>query len=96
MRDKKSKFSSVKQVFAATGVKISAPELDNAVAGMPVVCCRKDEKERLKEEIKKEIAEVLIETEKQGIIVKADSLGSLEAVINLLREKSALLADPSL
>ena len=39
-------------------------------------------------EIKQEIEEVLIETDKAGIIVKAESLGSLEALIFLLREKN--------
>ncbi|MBL7054238.1 translation initiation factor IF-2 [Candidatus Woesearchaeota archaeon] len=88
MRDKKSKFRQVKEVFAATGVKISAPELENAVAGMPLRCCKKEEIEKIKEEIKKEISEVLIETEKEGIILKADSLGSLEALIKLSKEKN--------
>ena len=35
LRDKKITFKSVKEVCAATGVKIVAPELDKAVAGMP-------------------------------------------------------------
>ena len=88
MRDKKSKFKQVKQVAAATGIKISAPEIENAVAGMPLRCCKKEEIAKVKEEIKKEIAEVLIETEKEGIIIKADSLGSLEALIKLLKEQN--------
>ncbi len=88
MGDKKNKFKHVKQVFAASGVKISAPEIKNAVAGMPLRCCKKEEIPKIKEEIKKEIAEVLIETDKEGVIIKADSLGSLEALIKLLKEKS--------
>ncbi|MBI5393205.1 translation initiation factor IF-2 [Candidatus Woesearchaeota archaeon] len=94
MRDKKSKFLSVKKAAAATGVKISAPELDNAVAGMPLRVCRangKEDNEEIKqkiiEEIKSEIDEVLIETDKDGIIIKADTLGSLEALTYLLKEK---------
>ncbi len=43
--------------------------------------------EKLKKEIQAEINEVLIETDKSGIIIKADSLGSLEALIFLLKEK---------
>ena len=87
MRAKKTKFKQVKEVFAATGVKISAPDIEKAIAGMPLRCCKK-ETDKVKEEIKKEIAEVLIETEKDGIIIKADSLGSLEALIKLLKEKN--------
>ena len=38
--------------------------------------------------IKKEVSEVIIETDKQGIVIKADSLGSLEALTSLLKKKS--------
>ena len=88
MRDKKAKFMSVKGITAATGVKISAPELDKVVAGMPLRSCEPGEVQKIKEEIKKEVEEVLIETDKQGIVIKADSLGSLEALIKILKEKN--------
>jgi len=88
MRDKKARFKSVKQVMAATGVKISAPELDKVVAGMPLRSCLPSEIEKVKEEIKKEVEEVIIETDKQGIVIKADSLGSLEALVKILKEKN--------
>lgn len=88
MRDKKAKFNSVKSVNAATGVKIAAPELDNVVAGMPLRSCLPDEVEKVKEEIKKEVGEVVIETDKQGIVIKADSLGSLEALTKILKDKN--------
>jgi len=48
----------------------------------------KNEIEKVKQEIKKEVEEVIIETDKEGIVIKADSLGSLEAVIKLLKEKN--------
>jgi len=86
MRDKKSKFRPVKEVTAATGVKISAPDADNVVAGMPLRSASTDTA-AAKEAVRQEIQEVLIETDKVGIIIKADSLGSLEALITLLREK---------
>ena len=81
------KFQRVKEVKAATGVKIVAPMLERAVAGMPLRSCNPEEVDAVKEELMKEVEEVLIETEKVGVIVKADSLGSLEAVAKLLREK---------
>jgi len=87
MRDKKAKFKPVNEIAAETGVKISAPELDKVVAGMPLRSCLADEVSKVKEEIKKEIAEVIIETDNQGIVIKADSLGSLEALIQILRGK---------
>ncbi|MBD3249806.1 translation initiation factor IF-2 [Candidatus Woesearchaeota archaeon] len=88
MRDKKAKFSSVKEVTAATGVKISAKDIETAIAGMPVHSVKGEKNiEHAKEQVKKEVEEVLIETESEGVIVKADTLGSLEAVDNLLKEK---------
>jgi translation initiation factor 5B len=86
MRDKKSKFSSVKEAYAATGVKITAPDLEEVVAGMPVRSATPETVKQVAEEIKHEVEEVLLETDEHGIVVKADSLGSLEAVVKLFRE----------
>ncbi|MFP4524333.1 MAG: translation initiation factor IF-2 [Candidatus Woesearchaeota archaeon] len=86
MRDKKSKFKPAKQVTAAMGVKISAPDLAGAAAGMPVRVVSGDDVEAVKDEVTKEINDVQIDTEKEGLIIKADTLGSLEALITLLKE----------
>jgi translation initiation factor 5B len=86
MRDKKSKFKPIKEVVAATGVKIAAPDLEKAMGGMPIRVALQCDIEKIKKEIKNEIDEVILETNKQGIIIKADSIGSLEALITLLRE----------
>ena len=88
MHDKKTKFKSVMKVNAAIGVKISAPDLENVFGGMPLRGCSPEEIDKVKEEIKKEVEEVVIETDKQGIVIKADSLGSLEALTKLLKEKN--------
>jgi len=87
MKDKKSKYTSVKEVLAATGVKISSPELEGVVAGMPLRSCDSKNVEKVKEEIMKEIEETKIETDEEGIIVKADTIGSLEAITMMFREK---------
>ena len=87
IRDKKTKFKAVGEVAAATGVKISAPGLDDVIAGMPLRSCLPEEIEKVKEEIKSEVEEVVTEADKQGIVIKADSLGSLEAVAKILKEK---------
>jgi len=83
----KGKFKQVKQVFAATGVKIAAPGLGEVIAGMPLRSCLPTEAEKVKEEVQKEVEAVMIETDKEGVIIRADSLGSLEALIVLLKEK---------
>lgn len=87
MMDKKSKYKTVKIATAATGVKIAAPDLNEAVAGMPLIVADKDTIEAAKEEVQESVEEVLIETDKDGLIIKADTLGGLEALITLLREK---------
>lgn len=90
MRDKKSKFKSVKEVHAATGVKISAPGTEEVISGMPIWGMSKpskDKVEKVKASIQKDIEEAVVETEEQGIVIKADSLGSLEAMQKILMEK---------
>lgn len=86
MRDKKAKFMQVKETRAAMGVKICASGIDNVVAGMPLRSCKENEIEKVSEEIKKEVEEVVLTTDNEGVVVKADSLGSLEAVVNLLKD----------
>ncbi len=81
------KFLPIEVVSAAAGVKISAMNIENVIAGSPLrSVSREEEIEGIKKEIEEEIEEVEIETEKEGIIVKADTLGSLEALIKTLKE----------
>ena len=87
MRDKKSSFQSVKEVVAATGVKISCPEMDGILSGMPVLSCDKTTLEATKQQVRDETNTENIETEDEGIIIKADNIGSLEALNVLLKEK---------
>ena len=84
MRDSKKKFQKFDEVVAAAGIKIAAPNLDDVVSGSPLRVLN-DEVD-VKEEILKEIEDITISTEDEGILVKADTLGSLEAIVKLLRE----------
>ncbi len=88
MRDPRDKFKPVKEVVASAGVKISAPELENVIAGSPLRIVPKNKVDEAKEEILKEIEEVAIETDEEGIIIKADTMGSLEALANELRKNN--------
>ncbi|RLG39958.1 MAG: translation initiation factor IF-2, partial [Thermoproteota archaeon] len=84
----KSKFQNVEEVKAAAGIMIAAPGLDAAIAGSPLVVVRDPSTlDRIRKEIREEIGEILISTDKAGIIVKADTLGSLEALVNQLKER---------
>ena len=88
IRDQKSSFNHVDRVVAASGIKILAPDLDKALAGAPFASARNEQQvEEAKRKILDEIEEVLIEPDEKGIILKADTLGSLEAAINLLKQK---------
>jgi translation initiation factor 5B len=98
MRDKKSTFTHIKKAAAATGVRISAHGLEEAVAGMPLLGSSDDEEsiEEAKQKVQEEVQEVLLDTGKNGIIIKADSLGSLEAVIKLFGEKNIKIRKASI
>ncbi len=88
IRDPKHRFNHVAQAFAACGIKIAAPGLENALAGSPLrVAVGEEDIEKLKAEIKAEIEEVKIETDKIGVVIKADTLGSLEGLIKLLENE---------
>jgi len=91
IRDKKSKFKQSNEVYAAVGVKISAVDIDNVVAGMPIRSCKKQDIKKVGQEIQKEVSEVVIETEKEGVIVKSDALGSLEALSKLLKDEGIVI-----
>lgn len=87
MREKRTKFKSTKEVEAATGVKISAKDIQDVIGGMPLEAGVQDI-EAAKERVQEQVDEVTIETEDEGIIIKADALGSLEALTTLLQEKN--------
>jgi translation initiation factor 5B len=80
------KFINVDEVTAAIGVKVVAQNLEKAIAGMPIRATR-DEKEisKLIEEVKIE-KYVEFEKDPNGVIIKADTIGSLEAMVKLLKE----------
>jgi translation initiation factor 5B len=80
------RFDKVEQVGAAAGVKIAAPDLDDAMAGAPVRVVRDRPLDDVVAEVRKELAQISVETEEDGVVVKADTLGSLEAMANALQE----------
>ncbi len=82
-------FVQVESAHAAAGIKISAPGMEKVVAGNPLIATP-DEKEigSLEEIVQRDVASVEFSTEKEGVIVKADTLGSLEAIIKILGDSS--------
>ena len=86
MRDPRDKFTPVDQVVAASGVKISTSDLDGVLGGSPIIGITDGNIDSVKNEIESEIKSIFVETDSVGIIVKADTLGSLEAVVDTLKE----------
>jgi translation initiation factor 5B len=78
------KFGSINEVHAASGVKIAAPGLDDALAGSQL---RVLESGNETKEILDDMKSLEFESDASGPIVKADALGSLEAMVNLLSAK---------
>ena len=80
------RFEKAAEVSAAAGVKIAAPDLDQAMAGAPVRVVRDRPLEEVVEEVNAALAEIEVDTAEDGVVVKADTLGSLEAMANALKE----------
>jgi len=85
MRDSKKRFQKVDEVVAAAGIKIVAPKIENVISGSPLRVARGDF-EGVKEEVLNEIESIKIDTDEMGVIVKADTLGSLEALVSMLKD----------
>ena len=78
IRDPQDRFDSVKSVTAAAGVKIVAAGVEGAVSGAPIRVARGDVK-ALVEEIAKE-SQPHVEVQDDGVLLKADAIGSLEGL----------------
>ena len=85
IRDPRERFDSVSEVHAASGIKISSPDLENVIPGAPIRVA-KDDIEKVILEIKNQ-TKIDYELDEQGILIKADTIGSLEALIKESKEK---------
>lgn len=88
MRDPRDKFESVASIDAAAGAKIITPDLEDVLAGSPVLGVNESDIEQLKAAVESEVREVIVSSETNGVILKADALGSLEAIAEMLKRKS--------
>jgi len=92
IRDPRDRFSSVDAVSAAAGIKIVAPDLEGALAGAPLYAVSvgrsSDYYARL---VSEEIERIRIATDVDGVVLKADTLGSLEAIAESLKRNAVLI-----
>ncbi len=83
IRDPRQRFDSKDLINAAAGIKILAPNIENVVAGSPFRAIGDpSEEEIVYKEIEEEVQAIKIKTDKAGVVLKADTLGSLEALEN--------------
>jgi len=89
IRDPRDRFSSVDSVSAASGIKIAAPDLDTALAGAPLYVVPSEEQiEKFVKVVSEEIEKVKIATDINGVVLKTDALGSLEAIAEILKQEN--------
>lgn len=84
----KSAYVHHKEVKAALGVKIVAPDLEKAIAGSRLLVCGPDDDEDdLMDEVMSDLTTLLNSIDKsgRGVCVQASTLGSLEALLDFLK-----------
>jgi translation initiation factor 5B len=92
MRDPRDKFMPVIEVVAAAGLKITSPDLEGVLAGSPIyVLEKKEEEARLKTLLHSEVNAAFINTESNGVILKCDTIGSIEAITDMLDKESVAI-----
>lgn len=85
----KSAYVHNKEVKAAMGVKISAPGLEGAIAGSRLLVVGPDDDEDdLADEVEGDLNKLFSRVEKsgRGVTVQASTLGSLEALLDFLKD----------
>ena len=93
MRDPRDKFKPVVQVDAAAGLKIASPDLEGVLPGSTLyVASNEDEIKKFTKLIESEMKSVFVDTQTNGIILKCDTIGSLEAIIEMLKRSQVPVA----
>lgn len=77
----KEKYRYLENIEAAAGVKILAPGLEGTIPGSPIYVVKDFEAQ--KRELEAQAGKLLFESGEEGVILKADSLGSIEAILCL-------------
>jgi translation initiation factor 5B len=88
MRDPRDKFKPVSEVMSAAGIKVTSPDLEGVLAGSPIyVLDDKDQEPGLRSTVEDEIRNAIVtDTNTNGIILRCDTIGSLEAIRDMLKK----------
>jgi len=89
------KKTPVNEVEAASGLRLICPETKDVIPGMPIKVVNNN-LEEIKQKVLNEVKKLTLEIDNEGIIIKADSLGSLEALIQILKEKKVKIKRASI
>ncbi|CEJ54201.1 Putative Eukaryotic translation initiation factor 5B [Penicillium brasilianum] len=95
----KSQYVHNKEVKAALGVKIAANDLEHAIAGSRLlVVGPDDDEEDLEDEVMTDLENLLsrVATDNRGVTVQASTLGSLEALLEFLKQSKIPVANISI
>jgi len=93
MRDPRDKFKPVDKVDAAAGLKIASPDLEGVLPGSTLyIASNASDIEKYTKLIESEMKSVFIDTETNGIVLKCDTIGSLEAIVEMLRRSQVPVA----
>ncbi|MGC8832247.1 MAG: translation initiation factor IF-2 [Thermoproteota archaeon] len=87
IRDPRDRFNQVNVVKPSAGVKIVAPNLEDALPGSPLIAASGNVEEAVSR-IMSEVESIRIRSGEEGVVVKADALGSLEAIVGELEKKN--------
>ncbi len=87
IRDPRERFENVEEVHAACGIKISAPNLEDVIPGSPLRVVTPENRDKIIEEIKEQ-TELHIELDEEGAVAKADTIGSLEAIVKEAKSRN--------
>ncbi|MHB1260794.1 MAG: translation initiation factor IF-2 [Thermoplasmatota archaeon] len=86
MRDSRKPFRPVNQVTAASGLKLIVPDAEGVVAGAPLRVLSEDNYDAAFEAVEA-ASKPQVDLSDTGISVKSDTIGGLEALANLLKER---------
>ncbi len=88
IRAPRYKFKNIEVSKPAAGVIIVAPDVDSVYAGAPFYSVHDEANiNEYASKVMEEVSSIKVDTDRIGVVIKADTLGSLEALINYARRK---------
>ena len=87
MRSPEDRFMQMDEVKAAAGVLIATPKIEGVVAGSPVLVATEQDLDKIVKSVQEEVESLRIQRKGAGIVIKADTLGSLEALVSYVERQ---------